>query len=171
MTSSIIFILVSSFVFIATFNFDLIYAKSSLSNKGNNQNKCSRALANVIYDPKSCAYQYLDKLRKKFLIDSPLLFTPQMDSFIFNFENNNQISVAIVNAMGDLTNYNYQTKTKTPDQPVKYIDTARSYLNFPGFVRQISSESFYFTFVVFSVNAEMYTVTFSMPLSQEPIFC
>lgn len=168
MSSSLISILFSSLFFLLTFNFSLIFAKSFTSHQ---ENKCSRALDNIIYTPESCAYKYLDKLRKKFLLEAPLLFTPQIDSFIFNFENNNQISVTIIDAMGSTTNYNYQTKTKTSGQPVKYLDTARSYINFPGFVRQISSSSFYFTFVVFSVNAEMLSVTFSLPISQDPIFC
>ena len=171
MSSSIISILFSSLFFLLNFNLSAISAKSLPSHRGNHQNKCSHALAKVIYTPESCAYKYLNKLRKKFLLGTPLLFTPQIDSFIFNFEIVNRISVTIVDAMGSTTNYNYQTKTKTSGQPVKYLDTARSYINFPGFVRQISSSSFYFTFVVFSDNAEVLSVTFTLPISQDPIVC
>lgn len=162
MTFSIISILRSCLILI-------ILNSNSIVSK--NENVCSSALAGVIYRPESCAYQYLNKLHKEFLMGSQLLFTPQAENFIYTFESTHQIKVKLVNAMGDTTNYYYQSKSSSAGQPVMYTDIARSYINFPGFVRQVSDSFFYFSFVVFSVNAEMFTVTLSMPLSQDPIFC
>lgn len=159
----------SIFYFIVIIQFISIFTKTI--NENSNNNKCSSALEQVIYRPETCAYQYLNKLHKEFLIRSPLLFTSQADAFIYSFESMYNVYVTLIDAMGKTTNYYYSNKTKSNGQPVKYTDTARSYINFPGFVRQVSSSSFYFTFVVFSVNAEMYSVTISMPLSQDPIFC
>lgn len=63
--------------------------------------------------------------------------------------------------------------SKTSGSESKFPDIAHAYLNFPGFIREFGNNDavFYFSFIVYSVYAEMYTVTFSIPLSKEPISC
>ena len=159
------------FVFICIIVFVFNFARlNAINNK--NEIKCSKYLAKTINRPESCAYQYLNRLRKEFLVGCQLLFTPQASSFVISFEIKYQVSVALVDAMGYTTFYN-SNGTKQPASPSQYPDIAQAYLNFPGFIRETkeNSEGFYFSFIVYSVDAQMYTVTLSMPLSKDPISC
>lgn len=136
------------------------------------RNQCSRQLQIALHKPETCAYKYLSKISEIFKARSQVLFTStsEADSFIYTFENTFNVLVSLANPFGKYTNY-YPNGTKQPGQPAKYTDTAQSYLNFPGFVRQISSQEFYYTFNVFSTDGQYYDITLSMPLSRDPIVC
>lgn len=149
------------------FNFTHLNA---INNK--NEIKCSKYLAGIINRPETCAYQYLNRLREEFLVGSQLIFTPQASSFVIGFETKYQVLVGLVNAMGKTIFYT-TNGTKQPDSLSEYPDIAQAYLNFPGFIREIedSYAGFYLSFIVYSVDAQMYTVTLSIPLSKDPISC
>lgn len=132
--------------------------------------KCSRELAAIVYKPETCALKYLDRISTTLKARSQILFTPQADSFIYSFENTYNVLLTLVDAMGNTMEY-FPNQTKVPGTPVKYTDTAQSYLNFPGFVRQASNQKFYYTFSIFSEDGQYYDVTLSMPLAKDPIFC
>lgn len=132
--------------------------------------KCSKLLAQIVYKPETCAFKYLDKISIPLREESEILFTSSADSFIYSFENTYNVLVILVDSLGNTVNY-YPNQTKSSGPPVMYTDTAQSYLNFPGFVRQVSDQKFYYTFNVFSKDAKHYEVTLSMPLSRDPIFC
>lgn len=80
------------------------------------------------------------------------------------------VGVVTINPFGATTRYT-PLGTTEPGSPVKYTDTAQSYLNHGGFVRQVSNQNFYYTFHVFSKNAEYLGITLSMPLERDPIYC
>ena len=134
--------------------------------------KCSRILEGTIYKPDTCAYQYLHSLGQKFRAQAQILFGPenQADAYVFSFEQEYGVYVAIGDAFGQVVKYN-QNGTKHPTQSNKYTDTAQSYLNFAGFARTPSASMFYYTFSVFSPDAEYKAVTISMPLANDPLVC
>lgn len=132
---------------------------------------CARYLESTIFKPESCAYKYMERLAIDFRIKAqPVLFTPQVDQFIYSFETSNQIKVALIDAFGLQTSY-HPNGTKTTGSYALYSDTAQAYTNFPGFVRQINADNFYYTFEMFSTEGQYYGVTLSMPLSDDPLVC
>lgn len=138
--------------------------------KYSKSNKCSRELEAIIYKPETCALQYFNRISAQLKARSEVFFTPQADPFIYTFINEYNVLLSLVDAMGNTMNY-YPNLTKSPGSPVQYTDTAQSYLNIPGFVRQVSNQKFYYTFSIFSKNGEYYDVTLSMSLAKDPIFC
>lgn len=164
MTSAVLSFLLSLFVIISLSNF--LQASSPAK-------KCSNDLAVVVYGPETCAYQYLDKLSKQFLTGSQLIFTTQVDAYVYNFAATYNIYVNLITPIGLNTRYypdgNKDILGALPASP----DIARSYLNFPGFLKDSTSGNayYYFSFVVFSIDGQMYTVTLKLPLAQAPITC
>ena len=134
------------------------------------QKQCSRLLESTIFKPNSCAYKYLHKLGESFRVRAQALFTPLASQFIYNFEVDNRVVVGLVDAFGQQVIYNFNG-TASVGEPAQYSDTAQAFLNFPGFTRQVSLKSFYYTFQVYSPDAKYYAVTFQMPLEDDPIFC
>ena len=130
--------------------------------------KCSQALAGIIYTPETCAYQYLNKLSKKFLAKKDLLFADQSvaNSYLFSFAAAYKIEIELGSAIGTTTKY-FPDGTTSPGSFLKYPNIAHANLNFPGFTK--GSEEFFFSFIVFSDDGEMYYITFVLPLSQSPI--
>ena len=135
-------------------------------------NKCSRVLEEILFRPETCAFKYLQSIARKFQIRSEILFGPQnlVDAFIFSFENEYQIEIDLIDPFGGVVKY-YPDGTKSVGVPGQYTDTAQSFLNFAGFVRQVRGKKFYFTFPVYSNEGGYYTVTFYMPLKNDPLVC
>lgn len=154
-------------IFLSIFESKSLFPKPSQCVKSR---KCSKLLAQIVHKPETCALKYFDNISVTLKERSEILFNPNADSFIYSFENTYNVLVILVDALGNTMNY-YPNQTKSSGPPVMYTDTAQSYLNFPGFVRQVSDQKFYYTFNVFSNKAEHYEVTLSMPLSKDPIFC
>ena len=152
--------------FISAIFASVIYDQPAVSKK------CTRKLEEILFKPDPCAFRYLQTVANKFRARAQILFGPQdlADSFIYNFENEYQVEIALVDAFGGSVNYN-PDGTKSSGEPVQYTDTAQAYLNFPGFVRQVSQQNFYYTFQVFSPDGQYYAVTLIMPLSDDPIVC
>ena len=171
MTSSLFNFFLLSFASFLLLNFLLAEGTNKIKF---NPKKCTNDLEKTIYSPKTCAYQYLDKIRKKFLVQSRLIFTPLAGSFIENFQIKNGVSVAVTDAMGNLIVFT-PTGTEIIETSAQYLDILKAYINFPGFYRQNVDRNlatgFSFSFVIYSINAVMYTITLSIPLSQEPICC
>lgn len=134
--------------------------------------KCSLELQAILHKPKSCAFNYLQSLELRFREDGGryLLFTAQADSFIYTFENTYNIFIKTADAFGQSTKY-YPDGTKSLGSLGFYTDTAQSYMKFPGFVRQVSNQKFYYTFSIFSEDAQYKAVTFEMYTVDDPIFC
>lgn len=132
--------------------------------------KCSKDLEKIIYKPDTCALKYFEKISADIKASSQVFFTPEADSFIYAFENAFNVNLTLVDALGHTMNY-YPNKTKSAGWPVIYADVAQSYLNLPGFARQVSCQTFYYTFAIFSKEGQYYGVTLSMPLSKDPVFC
>ena len=160
-------LLLFSAIFISTFESKNFFPKPSQCLKSR---KCSNELAQIVYKPESCALQYFDKISVPLKTRSEIFFTAEADSFIYSFENTHNVLVTLVDSMGKTMIY-YPNLTKISGPPVMYTDTAQSYINFPGFVRQVGDQEFYYTFSIFSKEGQHYDVTLSMPLSKDPIFC
>lgn len=73
--------------------------------------------------------------------------------------------------MGTNTKYLFTGPPTEAGQDAKTSDIARSYLNFPGMIKNTVTSFYYFSFVVISDDSEMYTVTFDLPLGQAPSSC
>lgn len=151
-------------------SFDLIFA-SPLSFPVIST-KCTRTLEETIFNPESCAFLYMQSIAYKFLARSQIVFGPveNVDAFIYAFENEFEINVDLADAFGQVVNY-YPDGTKSFGYPSKYSNSARAYLNFPGFARQPSDSTFYYTFQIYSRDGEYYAVILSMPMANDPIVC
>lgn len=136
--------------------------------KVSSSKKCSQALAGIIYTPETCAYQYLNNLSKQFLASKELLFaTPSVtESYIYSFTAAYNIDIELGDAVGSTTTYS-PNKTSSPGSPERSSSIAHSNLNVPGFTK--GSTAFYFTFIVYSDDAEMYYVKLILPLTQTPV--
>lgn len=134
--------------------------------------KCSIKLEGIIYGPETCAKKYFDQISKQFRANSEILFTDtvQADAFLYNFASTYQVIVAIATPMGANTLYN-PDGSQSEGFPNQYTNTAQAFLNFPGFIRQVSDFKFYYSFNAFSRNGQYYGVTLSMPLSRDPLYC
>lgn len=152
--------------FISAIFASVIYDQPAVSKK------CTRKLEEILFKPDPCAFRYLQTVANKFRARAQILFGPQdlVDSFIFSFENEYKVKVDLVNPFGGVVKY-HPDGTKSIGEPAQYSNTAQAYLNFPGFVRQVNQENFYYTFQVYSPDGQYYAVTLIMPLSDDPIVC
>lgn len=137
----------------------------------NVSDKCSVELEGIIFSPKNCTFEYLKRLEAKFRAGGEhLLFTSQASPFIKAFVNTYQVGVKVANPFGLATNYAIDGVTTIVPAFV-YSDTAQSYINFPGFVRQPSYGNFYYAFPVFSSDGQYLMVYFILDHTRDVVFC
>lgn len=161
--------MICSFSFILSL-FALLRSISSNSIQKPTNIQCVRELEWTIFKPETCAFKYLEKLAKTFQLRGQAIFSPLVDQYIYTFEAATKVNVILVNAFGQQTFY-YPNGTKTFGISAQFANSAQAYTNFPGFVRQINMQNFYYTFQMFSKDGRYYAVTLYMPLSNDPIFC
>ena len=132
--------------------------------------KCTRELEAILHKPQTYELLYLEGLAREFKLGSPQIFASpeQADAFIYSFAQKYRIEVTLVPTFGDSVNY-YPDGTSAEGSHSKYTDTAQSYLNFGGFVKQVSDERFFYTFSINSPDARRYGVTLSLRFMAEQI--
>lgn len=135
--------------------------------------KCAIELQEILYEPKPCAFKYLQSLEVRFREEGGLywIFSAQADSFISTFANTYKIAVHITEPFGRLTIYYPNGIRVAQGDYGVYPDMARSYLNISGFIRQPSNQNFYYTFQLFTQDAQYKAVSFQMAMADDPVFC
>ncbi len=132
---------------------------------------CYKALKETVHVPDSCAYRYLKSIASILKTKSPILFTDQASTAIYNFEDEfKQVNVTIFDVFGQGTKY-FLPRGAEVASPPKYSNTAKTYLNLDGFERDTAHNSFYYTFNAWNREAAFLQITLSMSIDYDPIFC
>lgn len=133
--------------------------------------KCSVELEGIIFRQRNCTFEYFKRLEIKFRAGGEhLLFTTQASPFIKSFSNTYQLIILVSNPFGFTDIYDVDGTTTSVPLSI-YPETAQTFINFPGFIRQVNNGNFYYAFPVFSSDGQYLLIKFKMEHSRDVVLC
>jgi hypothetical protein len=117
--------------------------------------QCTKELASIVYAPHFPQADYLTRISKQLVAQTPLLFTNQAAQVFLNFANQFQVTLFVGDAFGNVVQYNADGTTATPsDQSIYTVarGNAQSWLNQPAF--NVLDGFAYLTFGIFDADVE-----------------
>ena len=123
---------------------------------------CSRELEGIVYTPKVCAFEYLQKITETLTINGPLLFVNETAKPLFaKFATTYNVHVYVVDAFGFWYNYPGGPGL-APPIPIHLLDRAygvgEGFANFQSNSKVLPPAAYSYAKVIWNFDGVMYTI-------------
>jgi hypothetical protein len=140
--------------------------------------RCRERLETVVFTPQVCAFDYLKRITKSLVLQSPLLWTDQASSVLNQFRQKYGVYVVLIDAFGNLVLDPPQVLT-IPNIPLaQSTGLMRSWALGEGFstydrtvLETIPISAFTYSVNVWNIHGEIYNIAVILNKTDAPTYC